>query len=103
MSTCPNCRHRIGVKPLLQATSLSGTVCPRCGTSLRPEYWSSALLMLLSLAAGLFVGNFVRDVGPGFPAGLLSLLGAFAVVYLGLAPVLLRYRVKGKTASLLGR
>lgn len=103
MSSCPNCRHRIGLKPILQSNSLRGTICPRCGLNLRTQYWSSVLLTLVSLLAALFAGNFVRDAGPGFPAGLLSLLGAFTLVYLGLAPVLLRFRVKRKPLTLLER
>jgi hypothetical protein len=103
MSSCPNCRQRIGLKPILQATSLTGTTCPHCEANLRTEYRSSLLLMLLSLAAGVLAENFARRAGAAFPLDLLALLGGFGVVYLGLATRTLRFRVKRKPASQPGR
>lgn len=104
MSSCPRCHHRIGLKTILQLSSLSGgTICPHCQAKLQTQSWSSVALMLISMSVSVFVGNTVRQSGTAFPAGLLALLGAFFVVYLGLAPVLLRFREKQKPASLLER
>lgn len=103
MSSCPRCHHRIGLKTIMLGSSLAGTICPHCQAQLQVRYWSSVVLMLISLSVGELVGNGVRQAGAAFPAGLLALLGAFFVVYLGLAPVVLRFREKQKPASLVGR
>lgn len=103
MSSCPNCRHRIGLKAMLQPASLTGTICPHCRANLRTERWASALLTLVSLGAGLLAGNFVRKSGAAFPLDLAALLVAFAVVYVALAPVLLRFRMKQGSATQPGR
>jgi uncharacterized paraquat-inducible protein A len=97
MSSCPKCGHRIGLRSILQATSLT---CPQCKANLRAEFRSSLLLMLLSLAAGVLAENFARRAGATFPWDLLALLGAFGVVYLGLATRLLRFRL-GQESPLL--
>lgn len=103
MSSCPKCRHRVGLRSILQATSLTGTRCPHCEANLRTEYRSSLLLMLLSLAAGVLAENFARRAGAAFPLDLVALLGAFGVVYLGLATKLLRFRVRRQTSAQPGR
>jgi hypothetical protein len=103
MSSCPRCHHRIGLKTIMLGSGLAGTICPHCQAELRTRYWGSVALMLISLSVGELVGNAVRQSGAAFPAGPLALLGAFFAAYLGLAPVLLRFREKQKPASLLGR
>jgi transposase-like protein len=94
MLTCPHCGNKVPTKSIFQATGLSGVVCPHCNTSLEPKYWSSALLMAVSWCLAWAVRVLLGRAGVHYPADILVLLVSFVAIYVVLAPVILRLRVK---------
>lgn len=92
--TCPHCDNSVPVMAFWQATGLSGTVCPHCNSSLQPTHWRSAVLFILAGLAGNCEGSLVRDAGYGGGLAILGVVVTVFVVYAGLAPFLLRFRVK---------
>ena len=102
MLSCPHCGNKVPTKSIFQATGLSGVVCPHCDTSLLPKYWSSALLMFVSLSLAWLVKSLLDRAGITYPADILVLAVAFAMFYVLLSPVILRMRVKESSAPSLG-
>lgn len=99
--TCPNCDNSVPMMAFWQATGLSGTVCPHCDSSLQPLYWRSAVLLFLAGLAGSFEGSLLRASGYTTAIGVLGVVITVFLVYAGLAPFLLRFRVKTDGAVLL--
>ena len=99
--TCPQCYYQVRTKSYWQAVGLFGVVCPNCDTSLRPTYWRSASLYLLSfsLGWGMFILLESAEINRWFAyVGSLAML---LLSYLAFAGPILRLRVKEDDASLL--
>lgn len=92
--TCPHCDNSVPMMAFWQATGLSGTVCPHCNSSLQPVYWRSAILFILAGLAGNCEGSLVRTAGYGGGFAILGVCVTVFLAYAGLAPFLLRFRVK---------
>ena len=92
--TCPNCGSSVPMMAYWQATGLSGVVCPHCNSSLWPVYWGYAVQFLLASLAGYFESSLLRAAG--YASGFAVLSGAIAtfLAFAGLAPFLIRFRVK---------
>ena len=102
MLSCPHCGNKLPAKSSLQATGLSGVVCPHCNTSLQPRYWISVLLMAISYCLAWTVHVLLHRVGVVYPADIIVLLVAFVLFYVLLSPVILRMRVKETPDASLG-
>jgi len=99
--TCPHCDNSVPMKAYWQATGLSGVVCPHCNSSLRPVYWGYAVQFVLAGVAGSFESSLLRSAGY---AGGFAVLGGVITTFLvfaGLAPFLIRFRLKEDGAVLL--
>jgi len=94
MARCPSCGADVPTRSFLDATGLSGIFCPACGISLGPKYWSSALLLAISLLLATLLHMLAHHSGVGFPLDLVIWVLAFVFFYVLFQPVLVRLRAK---------
>jgi hypothetical protein len=96
---CPQCYYQVRTKSYWQATGLSGVVCLNCETSLRPTYWRSVSLYLLSFGLGYGMEFLLEMVGFGRWIAYLGFLGMLFLSYLTFATPILRLQIKEDDAS----
>jgi hypothetical protein len=97
--TCPVCRSYVPVHSYLEATGLSGVVCPHCNSSLRPSWFSNYVLLMLSyLPSQLFV-YYMRTLHANF----FITMAVFTVLLAGLFSLLAPWviRLEPKESSIL--
>lgn len=98
---CPRCNNPVPMRSLWQATGLSGVVCPICNASLWPTYLRSAILLVVALLAANFEATVLRRAGYDLAVVMLGCAVTLFVVYAGLAPFVLRLRLKEEDPALL--
>jgi len=92
--TCPVCRSYVPVQSYVEATGLSGVVCPHCNSSLQPSRVSSWVLLMLSfLPSQLFV-YYMQTLHANFLVTMAVFTVLFAGIYSLLAPWIMRLEPK---------
>ncbi|MHB8756274.1 MAG: hypothetical protein ACYC92_15170 [Candidatus Acidiferrales bacterium] len=98
--TCPVCKSYVPVHSLLEATGLSGVVCPHCDSSLSPTRWSSAILLLITLLPSQELLGYLVRLHANFLISLAVFVAVFVGSYTFLAPWVIRFQ--RKESSILG-
>lgn len=97
--TCPQCNKHVPAKALWTTSGFAGITCQYCATSLCPKPLPAILLFVLSIGLGDAALTLLRRNGADLLVAFAGFFLVFAAVFILVAPLLLRMRVKDRGSA----